>query len=160
MTDITSQYQNSSLGYSKDYLNLSSETFYIRVVELVHERDVLLKALGDAAETSTRLQKERDRLKARLVEAENTIATLRSKGKKVVADRDRWEEAARSRAGEIAQPSDLAGNRDKFRQVKAVLSKRLHPDNDRGVGDIEKIARTVIFKEIWPEIVRIDRGEG
>jgi hypothetical protein len=156
-----SQYRNSSFGgYSKNYLNSSSETFYIKVVELVQERDVLLKALGDAAENSTKLRRERDRLRAQLVEAESTIATLRSKGKRVVADRDRWEEAARNRAGEIAQLSNLAGNCDKFRQVKAVLSRRLHPDNDRRVGDIEKIARTVIFKEIWPEIVRIDRGDG
>jgi hypothetical protein len=46
----------------------------------------------------------------------------------------------------------------RFRQVKALLGKKLHPDCARTAGEVEKMARTLIFKEIWPEIVRIDRG--
>jgi hypothetical protein len=69
------------------------------------------------------------------------------------------EEVARQRESEIAQLRDLTGDRDKFRQVKALLGKKLHPDNDQAGGEIEKIARAVIFKEIWPEIVKIDRGD-
>jgi hypothetical protein len=120
---------------------------------------VLLKALGDAAENYAKLRHERDRLKAQLLESENTIATLRSKGKRVVADRDKWEEMTRQRENEIAQLSHRGSDHNKFRQVKAIISRRLHPDNDKGTGEIERIARTVIFKEIWPEIVKIDRGE-
>jgi chromosome segregation ATPase len=146
-------------SYSKDYSKSSAKALYIVVAELVHERNVLLKALGDAGENCAKLRKERDRLKVQLVELEDTVATLRSKGKRVVADRDRLEEVARQRESEIAQLRDLTGDRDKFRQVKALLGKKLHPDNDQAGGEIEKIARAVIFKEIWPEIVKIDRGD-
>jgi chromosome segregation ATPase len=161
IAETMSQYNsNFSVTSSEYYSKSSDESFYLKVGELVHERDVLLKAFGDAAENSAKLQRERDRLKAQLAESENTIATLRSKGKRVVADRDKWEEVARRWESEIAQLRILADNSVKFRQVKAVLSRRLHPDNDQGAGEIEKIARTVFFKEIWPEIVKIDRGEG
>jgi len=130
------------------------------IAGLVHERDVLLKSLADAAENCVRLRQERDRLKSQLADLESTLATLRAKGKRLVADRDRWEAAARQGDSELAELSDLAGTGDKFRQAKAVLSKALHPDNAKGAGDIERTVRTVIFQEIWPEIVKIDRGAG
>jgi chromosome segregation ATPase len=146
-------------SYSGDYSKSSAKALYLVVAELVHERNVLLKALGDASENCAKLQKERDRLKAQLVELEDTVVTLRSKGKRAVADRDRLEEVARQLESEIAQLRSLTGDRDKFRQVKALIGKRLHPDNDQSGGEIEKIARAVIFREIWPEIVKIDRGD-
>jgi hypothetical protein len=156
---VLSYSHKSSLSSSEDCSKLSGKTFYVAVAELVHERDVLLKALGDAAENYAKLRQERDRLKGQLAELENTIATLRLKGKRVVADRDKWEEVARHREGEIAQLRNRGGNDDKFRRMKAIISRRLHPDGDKGLGEIERIARTVIFKEIWPEIVKIDRGD-
>jgi len=136
IAETMSQYNsNFSVTSSEYYSKSSDESFYLKVGELVHERDVLLKAFGDAAENSAKLQRERDRLKAQLSESENTIATLRSKGKRVVADRDKWEEVARRRESEIARLRILADNSAKFRQVKAVLSRRLHPDNDQGAGE-------------------------
>jgi chromosome segregation ATPase len=149
-----------SLASSEDCSKPSDKTFYVAVAELVHERDVLLKALGDAAENCAKLRQERDRLKAQLAELENTVATLRSKGKRAVADRDKWEEVARRGESEIAQLRNRGSDYNKFKQVKIVISRRLHPDYDKGIGEIERIARTVIFKEIWPEIAKIDRGDG
>jgi len=156
---MSSNSHKISLASSDDCSKPSGRTFYVAVAELVHERDVLLKALGDAAENYAKLRQERDRLKAQLAQLENTIATLRSKGKRVVADRDKWEEMTRQRENEIAQLRHRGADHNKFRQVKAIISRRLHPDNDKGTGEIERIARTVIFKEIWPGIVKIDRGE-
>jgi hypothetical protein len=100
-----------------------------------------LKALADAAEDWARLRQERDRLKGQLLEAENTIATLRSKGKQVVADRNRWEALARGRANELAGLQEPAGPSEKFRQVKALLGKKLHSDCARTAGEAEKMAR-------------------
>jgi len=146
-------------SYSSEGAKSSAKALYPAVAELVHERNVLLKALADASEHCARLRKERDRLKAQLAELEETVATLRSKGIRVVEDRDRVTEVARHSEGEIARLANSTGDRDKFRQVKALIGKRLHPDNDQTGGQIEKIARAVIFKEIWPEIVKIDRQE-
>jgi len=126
--------------------------------ELIRERDVLLKALADAAEDWARLRQERDRLKGQLLQAENTIATLRAKGKQAVADRDRWEALARQRASQLVELREGTGCNNKFRQVKAFIGKKLHPDGGRAAGHVEQIARLLLFKEIWPEIVRIDRG--
>jgi hypothetical protein len=46
---------------------------------------------------------------------------------------------------------------DRMRQVKVVISKALHPNNLRGDPGDERV-RSEIFKEIWPEIERIERG--
>jgi chromosome segregation ATPase len=135
----------------------AANTFSLAAEELVRERDVLLHALADAAENWAKLRQERDRLKAQLVELEDTIATLRSKGKRAVADRDKWEELARQRECELAELRSFAGNHDKFKRVKAFISKALHPDSNRNAGEIEAAARTLLFKEIWPEMMKIDR---
>jgi hypothetical protein len=136
----------------------AAATFSLTAAELVHERDVLLRALVDAGENRAMLRQERDRLKGQLVELENTIATLRSKGKRAVSDRDRWEEVARRRECELAELRVFAGNHDKFKRVKAFISRALHPDSNKNAGEIELTARSVLFKEIWPEIVNIDRS--
>jgi PPC89-like protein with centrosome localization domain len=139
----------------------SAESVDVAVAAVMHERDVLLRCLGDAADNCAKLRRERDRLKSQLAESENTIATFRSKGKLVVADRDRWEAAARQLESEIAElrSADPSSNRDKFKLAKAVISRTLHPDNAARGGDAMRRARTEIFKEIWPEIVKIDRSE-
>ena len=46
---------------------------------------------------------------------------------------------------------------DRFRQVKVVISKALHPNNFSGESGDQRV-RSEIFKEIWPEIERIERG--
>ncbi len=146
-------FQRNSMG--------SAESVGVAVAALVHERDVLLHSLGDATENCAKLRRERDRLKSQLAELENTVATLRSKGKLAVADRDKWEAAARQRESEIAElrSAGFSLNRDKFRLAKALISRTLHPDNAQSGGDVTRMIRAEIFKEIWPEIVKIDRGE-
>ena len=69
--------------------------------------------------------------------------------------------AARQLESEITElrSAGPSANRDKFKLAKAVISRTLHPDNPGGGGAIARLARAEIFKEIWPEIVKIDRGE-
>ena len=45
----------------------------------------------------------------------------------------------------------------RYASLKRYLAKRFHPDHAPGQG-IEKIVRNEIFKEIWDEIDRLDRG--
>ena len=45
----------------------------------------------------------------------------------------------------------------RYASLKRYLAKRFHPENAPGQG-IEKIVRNEIFKEIWSEIDRLDRG--
>jgi predicted nucleic acid-binding Zn-ribbon protein len=92
----------------------AANTFSLAAAEFVRERDVLLHAIADAAENWAKLRQERDRLKGQLVELENTIATLRSKGRRAVADRDKWEELARQRECELAELRSFASNHDKI----------------------------------------------
>lgn len=46
---------------------------------------------------------------------------------------------------------------DRFRQAKIAISKALHPNNFEG-DEAQQRMRSAIFKEIWPEIERIERG--
>jgi hypothetical protein len=45
----------------------------------------------------------------------------------------------------------------RYASLKRYLAKRFHPDYAPGQG-IEKIVRHEIFKEIWNEVDRLDRG--
>ena len=45
----------------------------------------------------------------------------------------------------------------RYASLKRYLAKRFHPDYAPGQG-IEKIVRHEIFKEIWSEVDRLDRG--
>jgi hypothetical protein len=44
-----------------------------------------------------------------------------------------------------------------FRRAKIVISKALHPNNFEG-DEIQQKTRGALFREIWPEIERIERG--
>jgi hypothetical protein len=46
---------------------------------------------------------------------------------------------------------------DQFRRAKIVISKALHPNNFAG-DEVQQRTRGDIFREVWPEIERIERG--
>jgi hypothetical protein len=46
----------------------------------------------------------------------------------------------------------------RFRQAKIVISKALHPNNFEG-DEVQQRTRGDIFREVWPEIERIERGQ-
>jgi hypothetical protein len=47
---------------------------------------------------------------------------------------------------------------NQFRQAKIVISKALHPNNFTG-DEFQQRMRGDIFREVWPEIERIERGQ-
>jgi hypothetical protein len=103
-------------------------------------------------------------LRSALAMREETIKDLREKGKRVVADRDRWERAAKrlqveiaaSRTGAATAGSSPGNGADKFRELKVALAKMLHPDSLSSASNFERIVREELFKEINVEIDRIE----
>src|SRR6266566_4789419 len=71
------------------------------------------------------------------------------------------KEIERLRVRSTAKTSNDAGCQNvsdlRYASLKRYLAKRFHPDYAPGQG-IEKIVRNEIFKEIWHEIERLDRG--
>jgi hypothetical protein len=51
---------------------------------------------------------------------------------------------------------EQATKSDQFRQAKIVISKALHPNNLEG-DEVQQRTRGDIFREVWPEIERIER---
>jgi hypothetical protein len=102
-------------------------------------------------------------LRAKLDACETTIRDLRGKGKRVVADRDRWEALASQCNREVAdlkvrlqqaRSSDIKG--DQFRQLKNALARMFHPDALRSASNLERLVREELYKEISAEINRIE----
>jgi hypothetical protein len=46
---------------------------------------------------------------------------------------------------------------NQFRRAKIVISKALHPNNFEG-DEVQQKTRGALFREIWPELERIERG--
>jgi hypothetical protein len=52
---------------------------------------------------------------------------------------------------------DEAPTGNQLRRVKIIISKALHPNNFEG-DEVQQKTRGALFREIWPEIERIERG--
>src|SRR6266550_2128168 len=85
--------------------------------------------------TTTEQQRESWKVRALMAEAQLLEATAKT-----------------SNNGSCQNVSDV-----RYASLKRYLAKRFHPDHAPGQG-IEKIVRNEIFKEIWDEIDRLDRG--
>jgi hypothetical protein len=104
----------------------------------------------------TRLSAERDALRER-------ISVLASRGKRVVADRDRWEAEAKRLASELSglrsgSEQPRSGSDEKFKAAKRAFARVFHPNNavDDGPG---KSVRTEMFKRFWPILEDIEHGK-
>jgi hypothetical protein len=79
--------------------------------------------------------------------------------------RESWKVRALVTEAELLEATAKTSNNDgcqnlsdfRYASLKRYLAKRFHPDHAPGQG-IEKIVRNEIFKEIWDEIDRLDRG--
>ena len=83
------------------------------------------------------------------------ISDLKTKGRQVVASRDKWKE--RAEVAEVNLKNN--GCTDiKFKKVKKSFSKMYHPDclSDNG---FEKLIKQEIFKEFWQVIESIEKNE-
>jgi hypothetical protein len=92
-------------------------------------------------------------MQSRISDLECTIADLRRKGKRVVADRDQWEARARQLDTELKN----AHEDTRFRALKVAITRICHPDNYSSSGKLEALVRAEIFKELWAELEKIER---
>lgn len=77
-------------------------------------------------------------------------------------DAERWKRAAdflqlHLSALRLGPTGPSTKPEERYRRIKAILSKALHPDNLRGINGDELEMRQRLFKELWPQIERIDR---
>jgi len=103
-----------------------------------------------ASELSTRIAL----LERQLADAEAEIDRLRALGKRVVAERDKWERIARDLRANI----NLADNNRMFQEAKRSFAKLYHPDSSGSLGAMESAVRKEVFKEFWDVLERIERG--
>jgi hypothetical protein len=100
---------------------------------------------------------------AELAACREKIRDLQEKGRRAVADRDSWEAKSKTLEREIANLNGAARAgrppEDKFRELKAALAKKLHPDALSSVSRLEAVAREELYKEITAEIDRIERKQ-
>jgi len=93
------------------------------------------------------------------------IERLRVRSTAIEEQRESWKVRALMAEAELleatAKTSNDAGCQNvsdlRYASLKRYLAKRFHPDYAPGQG-IEKIVRNEIFKEIWNEVDRLDRG--
>jgi hypothetical protein len=88
---------------------------------------------------------------------------LREKGKRVVADRDRWEALSKRSEKEIDELKEKSMcvpstevNGGQFRELKNALARMFHPDALRSASNFERVVREELYKEINAEIRRIE----
>jgi hypothetical protein len=90
----------------------------------------------------------------------NRIHALEQRLTKATAEAESWKRravAAETRANDLAaaQPAQLAPDH-RFRQLRALLARELHPDHTKADG-IERIIRSELFKSLWPEVEKIEQ---
>jgi hypothetical protein len=94
---------------------------------------------------------------AELVEAQKTIAILRERGKRAVAQRDKWEARAKQLEKELADTRKQNVKTDwKFAEAKRAFAKLYHPNSSKVTSPLEALIRGEIFKEFRAELDRID----
>jgi hypothetical protein len=82
-------------------------------------------------------------LRSALAVREETIKDLGDKGKRAVADRDRWEAAANELQSALAAlKTEATGDEpDRFRKLKAALARMFHPDALSSASSFERVVR-------------------
>lgn len=98
-------------------------------------------------EQQKHLELDREAVVAQIKEQQGATAEL-------TMDRDKWKNLALQKQSQLEK---ISRSDDKFRRAKNVIAKGLHPNKLTGAGEIDKRAREVIFKEIWPEIEQIEK---
>jgi hypothetical protein len=97
------------------------------------------------------------KLRVALKASEKIIGDLRAKGKRAVAERDGWEQKAKSYQIENGRLKVGGNDTARFQRAKAAIIKCLHRDAHTNASRIEVQLREEIFKELWPEIEKIDK---
>jgi hypothetical protein len=113
------------------------------------KRATRYRLASDAAETANKA------VSAELRKARMEIEDFR----RALAQINTEQEQLKSRLAEAAAKKPSGGpteDKKKFRRAKVFLGKSLHPNNFPGITGDEKMLREKIFKEIWPQLERIE----
>jgi len=118
-------------------------------------------AAAEAAEVTELPPSDDEQIKA----LKREIRLLKRAIKVVGTQREEWEreavnarealESARDDMRSMAQNKSTANGADRYRQLRQVVVRRLHPDVP-GTPD-EKRVREQLFKQIWKEVEHLDR---
>ena len=80
---------------------------------------------------------------------------------KATAEAENWQRraaAAEVRANDLAAAQQAQFPPDhRFKQLRALLARELHPDHSQTVG-IERVIRSELFKVLWPKIEEIEHA--
>lgn len=88
----------------------------------------------------------------------STIEQLAGTCENLIHERDFWRVKA-ERAGANKDPQDQAAREDKrIEALRRLLARELHPDMAKPSTE-EAALRTKLFKQLWPEIDRIAKGQ-
>ena len=89
---------------------------------------------------------------------QTTIKQLAGTCENLMQERDFWKVKA-ERAGANKDPQDEAAREDKrIEALRRLLARELHPDKAK--TSLEEAAlRNKLFKQLWPEIDRIAKGQ-
>jgi hypothetical protein len=106
----------------------------------------------------------------RIRDLEETIRYLRERWHVTIAERDEWErrarvaeretETLRTAALAATAPGSTAAARDadaKYASLRRFLARELHPDASPATDPVRS-AKSDLFKLVWAEIARLDKG--
>ena len=89
---------------------------------------------------------------------QSTVKQLAGTCENLMQERDFWKVRA-ERAGANKDPQDEAAREDKrIEALRRLLARELHPDMAKASTE-EAALRTKLFKQLWPEIDRIAKGQ-
>jgi len=120
------------------------------------------KALEAATASTRRWQEQAANAEARMrplqTQAEKAMHDLMEARREA----DRWRRVADMLQTELSAARErrslpVSKPEERYRRIKTLLGKSLHPDNSRGVSSEEAQLREKIFKELWPQIELIER---
>jgi hypothetical protein len=117
--------------------------------------------LDEYASEQVELRRELNAAQAAVRHRDAAIASLQGHLAAAEATAKRWERAAAAQAAELqnlqaSRPSGGA-NDDRFRRLRALILKELHPDH-AAPGSVDRALRGEVFKSIWPKLEEIDRA--
>ncbi len=97
-------------------------------------------------------------LEAAVSDSQARFAALELQHGQLISDLHDARETIRSLMAEQARAKPATDTGGRFGRLKSLIIRELHPDGKPDAGGIERTVRTELFKHLWPEIERIERG--
>ncbi|MFT2094174.1 hypothetical protein ACMS1Z_05725 [Acidiphilium multivorum] len=97
-------------------------------------------------------------LEAVVSDTQARFAALEVQHGQLISDLHDARETIRSLKAEQVRAKPATDTGGRFGRLKSLIIRELHPDGKPDAGAIERTVRTELFKHLWPEIERIERG--